>query len=197
VALAIGVTAHEMTTLWRSGYPSIPVPVTPADHEAAIRSIFGPTYADRILAQYPASSYPSPALASVAATSDSSFVCVARELARAVARAQSEPVRRFYFSHVLASGPARSFGAGHGFDLLFSFAQYPLSFFMPNDSEKALSDAMIGYLTRFAATGDPNGAGAPAWPAYDPVEDTHLVFDDTITLGRKLREPQCDFWRSL
>ena len=193
----IGVTAHEMTTLWKSGVPTIPVPSTPADHEAAMRTIYGAAHADRVIAEYPASGYPSPALASVAATSDASFICPAREIARAVSAAQTEPVRRFYFSHVLAGGPARSFGAGHGFDLLFAFATYPLSFFMPTDSERALSESIIGYLTRFAATGDPNDAAAPLWPSYDAVLDTHLVLDDTVALGTHLREEQCNFWRTL
>jgi len=195
--MVLGVTAHETTTLWRSAYPSVPVPATAADHEAAMQSIYGPSLGRYVAAQYPAASYPSPAFASVAATSDASFVCPAREAARVVAVAQGEPVRRFLFAHVLASGPARSLGAGHGFDLLFTFAMHPLSFFTPTPSELALEDAMIGYWTRFAATGDPNGAGAPAWPPYDPAADTHLVLDDTITLGRGLRAAQCDFWTAV
>lgn len=38
------------------------------------------------------------------------------------------------------------------------------------DQEK-LSAAMIGYWTQFAATGDPNSAGEPAWPTYTSGTD--------------------------
>lgn len=196
VPILIGSTAHEMTTLWATALPKVPVPKTPEEHEGALRTVFGPTYADRILEQYPASAYSSPAMASVAAMTDPYFTCPTREIARGVAAAQSEPVRRFYFSHVARSGPLRAYGAGHGFDLLFTLA-LPVSFFTPTPGEIALSDAMIGYWTRFAATGDPNGAGATAWPPYDAEADTHLVLDEAITLGTRLREPQCDFWREL
>ena len=134
----------------------------------------------------------------MAALSDASFVCPARGLARAASKAQSEPVRRFYYSHVLASGPARVLGAAHGLDLLFVFRPEKLSWFTPTPTEEALSRTIIGYLTRFAATGDPNDdASAPAWPAYDAEQDSHLVLDDDVHVGTKLRTEQCDFWASL
>ena len=45
------------------------------------------------------------------------------------------------------------------------------------DDGAALADAMAGYWTRFAATGDPNGDGAPEWPEYDGDSDTWIVLD--------------------
>ena len=54
------------------------------------------------------------------------------------------------------------------------------------DIDRRLSDAMMAYWTRFAAAGDPNGDGLPAWPAFDPVSDRHLVLADAVTTGAAL-----------
>jgi carboxylesterase type B len=35
------------------------------------------------------------------------------------------------------------------------------------DADHRLADAMPSYWANFAATGNPHGAGLPAWPAYD------------------------------
>jgi para-nitrobenzyl esterase len=39
---------------------------------------------------------------------------------------------------------------------------------------------MAHYWTTFAATGDPNAAGQPRWPRYDPAADVLLRLDETI-----------------
>ena len=64
---------------------------------------------------------------------------------------------------------------------------------MPEDN-KALSEAIMGYWTRFAATGDPNGNGAVPWPAYAAASDELLVLDMTIATASGTREEKCDFW---
>jgi carboxylesterase type B len=42
---------------------------------------------------------------------------------------------------------------------------------------------MMTYWANFAATGNPNGAGVPTWPAFDPARPT------LMRLGEKV-EPQ-------
>ena len=56
---------------------------------------------------------------------------------------------------------------------------------------------MLGYWTRFAATGEPNGPGAPLWPAYRSMTDNHLDLGEPIIARAGMRTPQCDFWESL
>jgi len=55
---------------------------------------------------------------------------------------------------------------------------------------------MIGYWTRFAATGDPNGGGAVMWPHYDDA-DQHLALDRTIVARTGTKAAACPFWRTL
>jgi len=52
------------------------------------------------------------------------------------------------------------------------------------DVDRRLSEAMMAYWVRFAASGDPNGEGLPYWPAYD------LVGDWRMELGTKIRARQ-------
>lgn len=168
-----------------------------AQYRAAIVALFGPALAERIVAEYPVEAYGSPRAALVAVTSDVRFVCTARQAARVVAGNQLEPVYRYLFTQRL-QGQAAVLGAFHGLELVFVFGTLGVQGgFTPSAEERALSEAIIGYWTRFAATGDPNGAGAPEWPRFERASDTHLVLGTPITAGAGIRTAQCDFWDSL
>jgi para-nitrobenzyl esterase len=49
---------------------------------------------------------------------------------------------------------------------------------------------MLGYWSRFAIGGDPNGASASAWPSY--IGDAHIVLDTPISAGDGIRTAECD-----
>lgn len=193
VSLLMGVTALEFSTLWKTFFSAIPLPTTEMEYVDDVKRVFGPSLADTLIAHYPVSAYPTPAYAIAMMASDAWFVCPNRAYARLIASHQQEPVRRFFFSHVFDSGPARPLGAGHGFDLFYVLRLFPFSWWTPSDREVALSDAMMGYWTRFAKTGDPNGGAAPPWAPYDPAVDSFLDMDTPIKSGGGLRQSQCDF----
>jgi para-nitrobenzyl esterase len=192
VPLIIGANADE--TL-----PFVPLAVsTEAAYRQAVSGMVGPAGAAAILGQYPASAFPSPRQAFAAVTTDARFVCPTRRYLQAAVAGQSEPVYRYFFTHALESGQARAQGAFHGLELVFVFRTLGASGgYRPTDAEVALAESVQNYWTRFAATGDPNGAGAVEWPRYDPAADTYLRLDTPITAEAGVRTERCDFWDRL
>ena len=191
--LVIGNTTNEFSTLI-AHFLAAPI-TTDADYRAQLARFFGAANVDAVAARYPSASFPTPQQALIAATSDAEMVCPSRVIARAAVASQTEPVRRYMFAHTYESGPERVFGAGHALDLPFEFGNLGMTGFAASPGERALADAIIGYWTRFAATGDPNGAGI-AWQAYDAT-DPAIVLDDTIAVQTGVQTAQCDFWDSL
>ncbi len=191
VPFLIGANSDETALV----APALP---TDAAYQAAILAQFGGTLGPRVLAQYPASAFASPEKAWVAATTDARWVCPSRRIARAAAGSQSEPVFRYFFTKSLDSTFAAPLGAYHSLELPFAFGtldKFPG--FTPSVRELTLSSAMNAYWARFAANGDPNGAGAPLWPRYEPALDPYLDLDNTIFSGAGVRTARCDFWDTL
>jgi len=170
------------------------------EYEAAVAAAFafwGDAVANAVLRAYPAADFESPQKALVAIVTDLKFTCPARAIARAVQRAQAEPVFRYFFTRrpAVANG---DLGAVHGIELMYLFhtlTKVPL--YIPAQADLDLADAIIGYWGRFAAAGDPNGDGAPEWPSYDSQKDTHLVLDSPPRAGEGVRTERCDFWDAL
>jgi para-nitrobenzyl esterase len=67
-------------------------------------------------------------------------------------------------------------GAAHFTEVPYLFDVFftPSNFSQPG--QESLSEAMISYWTRFAATGDPNSAVTPAWSPYDSTTDQFQSF---------------------
>jgi para-nitrobenzyl esterase len=154
--------------------------------------------ATAVAARYPVAEYGgSYRNAFVALTSDAKFVCASRAAARALDQGQTAPVYRYFFTHKLDNSPvAAAFGAFHGLELAFVFHHLGAAGYKASEQEDKLALAMGGYWSRMAATGDPNGAGAVAWPAMD-VNDKYLQLDSTIAAGAGIRTKQCDFWDTI
>jgi len=95
--------------------------------------------------------------------------------------ANGSPVYLYRFSYV-QTGMREMFRAGtpHGGEIAFVFGTLGTASFgppppPPTPQDQAVSRMAQSYWVNFARTGDPNGAGLPAWPRYDPSKD--LIFD--------------------
>jgi len=60
-------------------------------------------------------------------------------------------------------------------------------------TDAAVSAAMMRAWTAFARDGDPSIAGAVTWPAFDPRNELHVEFGDTMGVGTDGRRAQLDF----
>ncbi len=79
----------------------------------------------------------------------------------------------------------------HASELPFVFHNVPpFASFTP--AEDALALAMGTAWANFAKTGDPNGQGAPAWPAWSPSNRSSLVLNDTFAVEDT--NALCGFW---
>jgi para-nitrobenzyl esterase len=186
-------TSLELTEAYRT------TGMSEAVYEAAVLVYAGNDrmLANQILALYPASDYQNfPLSAFIAVTTDSKFICTARYVARSFAKGQSQPVWRYFFTHHLDDGGplTQALGAWHGLELAFVFHDLGASDYSPSTGEVALTEAMEGFWSSLAASGEPTASGTVAWPAYDPTTDAYLGLDDTIAAGAGVRTKYCDFW---
>ncbi len=102
------------------------------------------------------------------------MVAGARQLAGAIARAGA-PAYHYRFAYV-AEGLGTT-GAGHATDIPFFFDTAATKYgeaTTPRD--RRMARTISAYIVNFAKTGDPNGAGLPRWPRYDPRTDELLDF---------------------
>ena len=187
VAFMVGANADETG----QAVPAIP---TEAAYEQIVNTQFG-ALASQVLAHYPAASFPTPRAAYVRVTTDSRFVCPSRDIARAAAHGQTEPVYRYFFQY-----PATAFGATHGIELPFVFGTFSSIIvngtpYTPTATDLAISAAIQSDWTSFAKTGVP--AGTPTWPSYVVATDPTRTFGAMPGEMDGIRTADCDFWDQL
>jgi len=100
----------------------------------------------------------------------------ARFLARRMA-ATDTPSYLYRYSYVPAASRTTMTGAQHAAEVSLVFRnQTAAPYFTENAADTPMVESLSGYWVRFAKTGNPNGAGAPVWPSYDPAHDALLNF---------------------
>ena len=101
--------------------------------------------------------------------------------------AAAAPVWFYQFAQVPPTPGGERFGAHHASEVAYVFGTLDASPDTPwTAADRTVSDTIMGYWTRFAAAGDPNRDGLPAWPAYTLDGDAHLTLAASIEPGAGL-----------
>jgi para-nitrobenzyl esterase len=160
-------------------------PLTNAKYAAATDAVFD-GFAPFVLEEYPLPASPPADAASLTlgeSSTDGIFACPERNGVQLLSKyvttyAYELNDENAYLIFDLFPGISLSFtlGAPHFSEVPYLFDV----FFTPSDfsqpGQESLSEAMISYWTHFAATGDPNSPGEPAWSPYSSMADQFQSF---------------------
>jgi para-nitrobenzyl esterase len=187
VDLILGSNAHEI----------VPGSALPADVDAAIDAAYGER-ASRARALYTETDpfYRSPAQQWA---TDTSFRCSA--VAQLLWHTAAGNAAYQYELARIAVG-REALGVPHAADIAYVFGTVDAGIIgvggppaQANDVDRRISAEMQSYWTNFAKTGNPNGAGLPTWPRFDPAARAYVQFTDSGADAREgLRRAQCDLW---
>jgi len=102
--------------------------------------------------------------------------------------ANGSPAYLYRFSYVQAAMRERmQAGTPHGGEISFVFGTLGTGGFgpplPPTPEDLKVSRMAQSYWVNFARSGDPNGAGLPPWPRYDPKKDSIFDFRSDGTAG--------------
>lgn len=166
----------------------------------------GEAVAAKIAAEYPTSSYETPALALSAIGNDAIFHCTSLDQARALSSHIDTYAYRFSDSNAprlpeVPSVPGFDFGAAHAFEIPYLLASRESLKALGMTSEQIdLADRMVDYWTNFAKFGDPNPSSGvdPVWPKFSTNSGTfmNLIPSSSNTVSAVLFESDhhCAFW---
>ena len=108
-----------------------------------------------------------------------------RQILNASARAGADTFMYLFTRNLRDPGER----APHAMELRYVFQT------LPDDASRAdrrLSDLVSDYWVKFAASGNPNGEGLPAWPAYDAERQTHQILGVEVGQGTAFRRAELD-----
>jgi para-nitrobenzyl esterase len=189
VPLVIGTNAREFgSVLPPALIPNIPL--ASCGEYAAIVAVVFPGIAVPLLQHYPCNVFDATAgyRALVALLTDAFFACPSRRALRGAAATQTEPVYRYLFSHGAAA---------HTDEVPYVFDTFATEPYTPDPAEVLLSQQIQTYWGNLAATGNPNGAAVPTWPAYASSADDAVQLDTPIGATADVDNAACDFWDSV
>jgi len=115
---------------------------------------------------------------------DNRYAYATRALAREIQKRQPKTFR-YLFSHV---GTHTANPPVHGNDMTYVFGSGDF-----DERDRAVSDRIMAAFSNFAATGDPNGPGAPPWAPYDPARENYIRFGDDFVPGQAWHSEQSAF----
>jgi len=163
--------------------------VKPTEFENTVRGGFG-AKADSVLAAYPHSSDTQALAAARNALRDSLFAWPTWAWARLQTQHGKGKAFVYYFDQRTPQSPN---GATHAAELGYVFGTLaPPRGGSPRAEDTKMSELMMSYWTNFAKTGDPNGPGLPAWPAFSKSEEPVMFLDANPSARPVPNKPQLE-----
>jgi para-nitrobenzyl esterase len=107
----------------------------------------------------------------------------------------------YYFTHEppasQTASPRGGFasGATHGAEAAYVFENL-LGARPWTDLDRQIADTISSYWVNFAANGDPNGKGLPAWPVYSDKKNDRQVLGDKVEVGPGLTQARIAFYQA-
>lgn len=150
-----------------------PKAVTPQSFVDQARTGFGPS-AEAILSVYPHATDAQARKSVKGLVRDLAFAWPAWARARLLTRHGKSPAFLYYFDYTPNNAPD---GPGHAAEIPYVFGNLGGWFGGPKLAERAISEKMMSYWVNFAKTGNPNGAGLPAWPSFNEKAMRVMYFD--------------------
>ena len=128
----------------------------------------------------------------------------------------TSPVWLYHFTRVPPTDLGATMGSHHAAELVYVFGtmtpkqtspkEAPLGLTTEGDwteTDRQLSEAMMQYWVRFAATGNPNRGELPQWTEFNESTNYHLVLGDKVEESTELHDPEATIftayekgWRS-
>ncbi len=176
--------------------------ITESQLDSYLQRSFGAN-AEQVKSAYAELVEDSPLSAQKTITGDNGFIRTARDWGRAL-RDRGDDAYVYYFSRnppafrlyvpeqpdLNNDGGQRRYGAYHSGELAYVFDNLDIVGIGWDDNDRRLSETVADYWFNFAATGNPNSAGLPQWPVYDPATDAVQILDSQV---RNAVHPRHDF----
>jgi para-nitrobenzyl esterase len=157
---------------------------TPEEFMEGVKTRYGKFAADLIKA-YPCTMTAVPKTARDLAR-DAAFGWQTWIWARLQAKTGKSKVFYYYFDQhpdYPKDSPRYGFGSPHGQDVAYVFIHLDRANPQTSKSDLEISEAMATYWTNFAKSGDPNGKGVPAWPAFSDANPEVMYLGPTPHTG--------------
>jgi para-nitrobenzyl esterase len=197
VPLLLGWNADE-------GTPYPPFATTLAAYNTNANARYG-SLAPQFKSVYPASSDADVQAMAFQPMRDGTFAWQIWTIARAHAALGNTSTYLYFFTrrpayfadqHFTEQDPPSRYGAYHSLEQVYFYNNLDRS--APSrpysDVDRHIADVASSYLVNFAATGNPNGASLPQWPAFTGPSSQTMEIGDTIAPTTVPFRPALDFF---